>query len=280
MNQDDMFRSVYRLLWQLYAAERAAGLRIEDKRSQKLTRPHMRLEQTAEKGRDFGDGLQRKDCQYAITYYGTSRQDCTAVVAKLYSYLKEGGREFDTLDLIPGWRFGWNFPQPYVELRAGGTIPTGDHIVRISGIDVCGNESAASFALHGVTDGAQLIHIRIPRVTWNHPLFPSYNVFVDGHLEASVDMPQWGYPSVDIESLVGTGRVPLEAILPSGELRSVRWRHMRVTDYSSVQREDLLENGLFQSTITLGTTFMGTREPLQTGVMENVEFVQTLEVAY
>src|SRR5215471_20454104 len=231
LDLDDQFRSVYRMLWTLYGVQRRAGMRVE---------------QTISREVDRGSGIYEDQAQYAITYYGTGRGDCLKTSGLLRQYLENGGEDYSNRYLIPAWKFGWNFPQPLdIELSAGGTIPQGNHLVRISGIDVCGNESAASEGINVTVDGTQGLSITIPRVPWNHPLFPEYNVSVDGHLEtANVLMPTWGYPLATVNSLTGTGPAPPEAQTSQGDLNAVRWKFLRVTMMNSTLREDPIENGV------------------------------------
>jgi len=271
LDLDDQFRSVYRMLWELYSQERAQNsLRIEDKRYRQLTRPSIRVEQTINREVDRGNYMKEDQVQYAITYYGTSRSDCLKAVSKLQGYIEYGGEDYKNRYLIQAWKFGWNFPQPVaIEPRAGGTIPKGDHMVRISGIDECGNESAASLGSLVTLDGTQGFNVVIPRVPWVHPVFPQYNVYVDGHLEANVLMPTWNYPSSEIYGLAGTGQSPLEAI-SGGEQNAVRWKFLRVTQLASTIREDGVENGVFQSTTTLETSMIQARILPQVPIMENL----------
>jgi len=277
LDLDDQFRSVYRFLWDLFENERAPssppstrpGLRIEDKRFRQLTRPSIRLEQTIHREVDRGSGIKEDQVQYAITYYGVDRSDTTKAVSKMAHYLEFGGTDYSNRYLIPAWKFGWNFPQPVdVELSAGGTVPQGDHQIRVSGIDVCGNESAASLPTVVTVDGTQEMTIQIARVPWNHPLFPQYNVYVDGHLETNVQMPTWGYPMATISSLTGTGSPPLEASNPQGGLNAVRWKFLRVFTFASTVREDPVENGVFQSTTTMETSMIQARVLPQNPIME------------
>jgi hypothetical protein len=273
ISMEDQVRSVYRLLWVLYADRRFNGLRIEMQRVKQLVRPHMRLEHLSFSSRGYGRGIEQDNSLFAITYYATSRKDAEDVVDIFHNYITNGGADFGSIDLIPAWRFGWNFPQPFVESRAGGILSAGTYEVRVSGFDICGNESAASKAMSIVLDGTNYnaIYVMIPRVPWAHPLFPSYNVFVNGHLEQAVVMPRWGYPNVTFTTLKGTGRPPWEAIDQNGNINAVRWKFLRVENFSSSIREDLIENGVFQATITLETSIMQARALPQTGVIENVQ---------
>src|SRR3954470_5577483 len=167
MDLDDQLRSIFRMLWELFVQERAAGLRIEKERVDKLIRPHMRLEQLSHRSNDRGSGMWLDEVLYAITIYGKNRMDTSKMVTKIQQYLENGGSDYSNLYTIQGWRFGWSFPQPYVELRADGTVPVGDHMLRVSGIDICGNESAASVQqVITLVDGTQSFEVRIPRVTW------------------------------------------------------------------------------------------------------------------
>jgi len=267
LDLDDQFRSVYRMLWELYLPDQP-GLRIEDKRSRQLVRPSMRLEQTIHREVDRGYGIKEDQVQYAITYYGVNRSDCFKAVSKLEHYVEFGGAQYENRYLIQAWKFGWNFPAPLSVTLVTGTVPAGDHQVRVSGIDVCGNESAASLPTAVTTTGPQGFDIIIPRVPWNHPLFPSYNVYVDGHLEGNVAMPQWGYPEITISSLTGTGSPPLEASNPQGDLNAVRWKFLRVYVLASVIREDPVENAVFQSTTTMETSMIQARIQPQDPIME------------
>jgi hypothetical protein len=282
LDLDDQFRSVFRMLWTLLSQERTAGLRVEDQRSFKLIRPMMRLEQTISREVDRGNYMKEDQVQYAITYYGTSRADCAKIISLINSYVEFGGEDYENRYLIQAWKFGWNFPAPVsIELRAGGTVPNGDHTVRISGVDVCGNESAASLS-QTVTMGTgnNSFNIVIPRVPWVHPLFPSYFVYVDGHQEISTLMPKWNYPAAEINGLSGTGHPPLEATTIQGDQNAVRWKFLRVTSLGNVIREDTVENGAFQSTMTLETSMIQARILPQVPIMENLglDIVITEEV--
>jgi hypothetical protein len=272
MDLEDQLRSVNRMLWLLFTSRTSdpAGFRIELQRVRKLQRPMIRLERTAERTKDFGSGLFQDECQYAITYYGSDRTDVDKTVATIKRYIDQGGTDYSNLNLIQGWRFGWAFPQPLdLGSRADvvGTIPTGTYQVRISGTDHCGNESAASVAASVTLTGPNNIYLRVPRVPWNSPLFPSYSVYVNGHLETTVAMPRWGYPSFTLTSLLGTGIAPKETVDNAGVLNTVRWRWLRVTRFSSNTREDTLNNGVWQSTITLETSFLQPRDVPQTDVI-------------
>jgi len=278
---DDQTRSVNRMLWKLFAPRVAlpGGFRIELQRTRKLQRPQMRLERTNHRTVNLGSGLYRDDCQFAITYYGLDRMDVDKVIAEIKQFIDNGGTDYSFIDTIPAWRFGWAFPQPLdlaQDTTVVGTIPAGTYQVRISGVDRCGNESAASPNLPVVLASPGSFFLRVPRVPWNQPLFRQYKCYVNGHLEATITMPQWGYPTFSLTHLVGTGVAPKEMTNLDGSLNAIRWRFLRVTRFASNVQEDLLNNGMWQGTITLETSIHQPRLRTQDQIIGHVDTVVTV----
>jgi hypothetical protein len=192
--------------------------------------------------------------------------------------IKQGGKRFRLVNLIPAWRFDWQYPPVAVNPRnvAGGHIVPGTYQVRVSAVDVCDNTSAASVPqviVLTATDNA--IGVRIPRVPYSSPLFKQYKVFVNGRQEGVVDLPyRVGllYPEIVIKDLLGTGAAPLD---PSNTVR-VRWQLLRVTGWASSSREDEIKNGVFTGSITLQTTVEQEHDRVQVPTIGYLEVDTTL----
>jgi hypothetical protein len=168
--------------------------------------------------------------------------------------IRHGGVYHRIVNLIPAWRFNWQYPTIFVDAVPGGALAPATYQVRVSGIDLCDNESAASAPQDVVVDSTNnAISVRVPRVPYSTPLFKAFCVYVEGHKEGEVPLPPRNgllYPTALISDLLGTGDPPAD---PSDTLR-VRWKFLRVTGYSSSSREDEIKNGVFTGNISLQTT--------------------------
>lgn len=191
--------------------------------------------------------------------------------------MKHGGKRFRLVNLIPAWRFDWQYPPVRVTPSGdAGSIPPGTYQVRVSAVDVCDNESAASAPQEIVIEApSNAIGVRIPRVPYSQPLFKEFRIYVDGHREGAIDLPPrtgYLYAQTVIRNLLGTGVAPAD---PSDTIR-VRWQNLRVTGFAASSREDDIKNGVFTGNITLQTTVEQEHPHEQLPVIGHLEVETTL----
>jgi hypothetical protein len=216
---------------------------------------------------------------WTIDYYGVNRADVMDKMNALERSMKQGGKRFRLVNLIPAWRFDWQYPPVTVAPTASGALAPATYSVRVSAIDLFGNESAASIP-QDITLVApdNAIGVRVPRVPYSSPLFKQFNIYVDGHHEASVDLPArdgFLYPQTVISNLLGDGPAPVE---PSDTVR-VRWQHLRVTSYVASSREDDVNNGVYTGNINLQTTVEQEHDRVQLSPIEHIEAEVTIDTS-
>jgi hypothetical protein len=243
-----------------------------------LIRPSWRVTYLTHRTEQVNSRKYRQVVDWVIDYYGSNRIDVMDKLDLFERSFKQGGENHRLVNLIRAWRTDWQFPPvvltPLTETT--GTVPEGDHLVRVSGVDVYGNESAASVA-QTVTlgSGQNAIKVRIPRIPYSSPLFKSYTVYVDGHEEGHASLPARGlqlYPQVVITNLLGTGAAPPD---PTDTV-SVRWAFLRVTGYAASSREDDINNGVFTGNISLQTTVEQEHERKQVDTIQHLEVDTTI----
>jgi hypothetical protein len=221
----------------------------------------------------------RQVVDWVIDYYAMNRADSMDRIGLLERTIKHGGSNYRLVNLIPALRFDWQFPQAgdiQPKTDVAGSVPVGIHHVRVSGIDLCGIESAASVA-QDVTlgTGQNAIRVQLQRVPYSRPFFTGYRVYVDGHLEARIpELTNSGpyYPETLIKSLLGTGTAPYD---PDSTLR-VHWKYLRVTGWAASHREDEVKNGVFTSNISLQTSVEQEHPRVHVPLIEEVSIATTI----
>lgn len=221
---------------------------------------------------DYGAGGYSDECQWALTYNGTTRQDVDKVLSAFRNTI-ENGLGYGDFYRIAAWRFNWRYIQPDVQpntvpLISG--LPAATYSIRVSGLDVCGNESAASLpVLVTLVAPSNSIRIRVLRAPALSPIFRSYNIYVNNHLEVS-GLVQPGisngqvvggsnsvYAIALLTNLLGTGAAPVENPVP------VRWRFVRIDTYTDALKEDEEQDGLFNGNVVMETTTFQERDQPQ-----------------
>lgn len=252
MDLEEQFHSVKHAIWSLYPAGSKA--RVLEERPGTLVRPSWRVTYLTHRDEQITSRRYRQVIDWTIDYYGSNRADVMDQLNMFERSLRHGGKHYRIVNMIPAWRFNWQYPEVFVDAVPGGELDAGTYEVRVSGIDLCGNESAASAPQEVEIDSTNnAISIRIPRVPYSAPLFQAFVVYVDGHEEERIPMPDSQgllYPAAVITDLLGTGDGPSD---PNDTLR-VRWKFLRVTGYSSSSREDDIKNGVFTGNVSLQTT--------------------------
>jgi len=264
-------------IWDLYPV--GAKTRVLDERPNVLVRPSWRITYLMQRDEQLTSRRYRQVVDWTIDYYGMNRADVMDKMNLFERSMKHGGKRHRLVNLIPAWRFDWQYPTVSLSALNDGAIPPGTYQVRVSAIDACDNESAASAPQEVViADPNNAIQVRIPRVPYSSPLFKEFKVYVDGFLQDSVDMPLrdgYLYPQVVIRNLLGSGAAPKE---PSDTIR-VRWQNLRVTSYAASSREDDILNGVFTGNISLQTTVEQEHDHVQAPVIGHLE-VETALNAY
>jgi hypothetical protein len=277
MDLEEQFHSVKHAIWQIYPVGSKA--RVLESRPNTLVRPSWRVSYLTHRDEQLTSRRYRQVVDWIIDYYGISRADVMDKMNAFERSIKFGGKRFRWVNLIPAWRFDWQYPEVVLTTAGDGSLVPGSYLVRVSAVDLCDNESAASVAQEVVVAAPKnSIGVRIPRVPYSQPLFKKYNVYVNGHREVSVDLPErYGgafYPQTAIKNLLGSGPAPLE---PSDTVR-VRWQFLRVTGYAAGSREDDVTNGVFTGNITLQTTVEQEHDREQAPLIQYVEAETTLNV--
>ena len=274
---EEQFWSVQHAVWSIYST--GNRVRILSERPEKLQRPSWRVRYLTHRTEQQSSRHFRQIADWTLDYYGTDRVDVMDKLDRFERSIMQGGSSHRLVRLIPAWRYLWQFPQitatPVTDVA--GTLIAGDtYHVRVSGVDVCGNESAASVEqLVLLPVGTDAINIRIPRIPYSQPLFKNYHVYVDGHREAilpSVEPQGLLYPQVVITGLLGSGAAPLN---PSDTVR-VRWAFLRVTGFASGIREDDVDNGVFTGNVHLQTTMEAEHDRVQAPAIQHVEALASI----
>lgn len=277
LDLDEQFHSVKHAIWQIYPT--GSKTRVLESRPNTLVRPSWRISYLTHRDEQLTSRRYRQVVDWTIDYYGINRADVMDKMNAFERSIKFGGKRFRFVNLIPAWRFDWQYPEVVLTSTGDGSLAAGSYLVRVSAIDLCDNESAASVAQTvDVVAPDNAIAVRIPRVPYSQPLFKEFRVYVNGHREASVELPEryFGafYPQAVIRDLLGTGPVPLE---PSDTVR-VRWQFLRVTGYASGSREDDVNNGVFTGNISLQTSVEQEHDRVQAPLIQYVEAETTLNV--
>lgn len=276
LDLEEQFHSVKHAIWDLYPIGSKA--RVLEERPGTLVRPSWRVSYLTHHDQQLTSRRYRQVVDWIIDYYGSNRMDVMDKMNAFERSIKQGGKRFRLVNLIPAWRFDWQYPPVAVNPRndVGGNIAPGTYQVRVSAVDVCDNTSAASVPQAVVIDAPDnAIGVRIPRVPYSSPLFKQYKIFVNGRQEGAVDLPyRVGllYPEIVIKDLLGTGAAPLD---PSNTVR-VRWQFLRVTAWASSSREDEIKNGVFTGSITLQTTVEQEHDRVQVPTIGYLEVDTTL----
>jgi len=261
--------SVKHAIWELYPV--GSKTRVLDQRPNTLVRPSWRISYLTHRDEQLTSRRYRQIADWTIDYYGMNRSDVMDKITLFERSMKHGGKRHRLVNLIPAWRFDWQYPEPITATLNDGAIAPGTYQVRISAIDMCDNESAASAPLTVVVEAPNnAIRVRVPRVPWSSPLFKEYKIYVDGFLQGSVDLPprnSYLYPQTVIRNLLGSGNTPKE---PSDTIR-VRWQNLRVTGFAASSREDDISNGVFTGNISLQTTVEQEHDRVQTPTIEHIE---------
>jgi hypothetical protein len=227
---------------------------LTEGRVQNSQRPIWSVRRINHRIQDLGRAGYADIDQWSLAYWSTDRQDADFTLEAIKQAIVSGGIGSRRSNRIPGWRFNWQYPQPVISqvVGTGSLAQNQAYQVRVSGIDLCDNESAASIPLL-VTLVApnNTLSIRILREPYLAPLFKSYNVYINGHLQINILHPTVQlYPVATIETVVDSGAIPRE---PSND-NPTRWKYIRVDSYNDSVREDDITNGLFNATITLQTS--------------------------
>lgn len=271
---EEQMHSVKHAIWDLYPV--GSKTRVIDERPGTLVRPSWRISYLTHRDEQLTSRRYRQVIDWTIDYYGSNRMDVMDKINMFERSMKHGGKRFRLVNLIPAWRFGWQYPPVVVTPIADGAIAPGTYQVRVSAVDACGNESAASAPQEVVIEAPNnAIKIRIPRVPYSSPLFKEFRIYVDGHREGAVDLPlrsSYLYPQVVIRNLLGTGVAPAE---PSDTIR-VRWQNLRVTGFAASSREDDVKGGVFTGNISLQTTVEQEHPHEQVPVVGRLEVETTL----
>lgn len=276
LDLEEQFHSVKHAIWDLYPA--GSKTRVLEERPSTLIRPSWRISYLTHRDEQLTARRYRQTVDWTIDYYGSNRMDVMDQMNAFERSIKHGGKRFRLVNLIPAWRFNWQYPPVVATPLGSGNIAPGTYQVRVSAIDICDNESAASVAQAVVVeDPNNAIGLRIPRVPYSSPLFKRFVIYVNGHREGAVDLPFRAgplYAQTLITDLLGTGPAPLE---PSDTVR-VRWQFLRVTGYASSSREDEVKNGVFSGNISLQTTVEQEHDRVQVPPVEHLEVETTLNI--
>lgn len=217
-------------------------------------RPIWRIRRINHRTEDLGKAGYRDVDQWSINYWATNRLDADTTLQAFQQAIISGGVGSRHSNRIPGWRFSWQYPQPVVsQLSDVGSLAQGQsYEIRVSGIDLCDNESAASAPLLvPLVAPNNTLSVRILRQPFLAPLFRSYNIYVNGHLLENILHPTTQlYPVAMVGSVNPSGKLPLD---PSNSV-PIRWKFIRVDSYNDATREDDITDGLFNSTITMQTS--------------------------
>lgn len=271
LDLDEQFHSVKHAIWNLYPV--GSKTRVLEDRPVTLVRPSWRVSYLTHRDEQLTSRRYRQIVDWTIDYYGANRADVMDRIGAFERAMKQGGPRFRLVNLIPAWRFDWQYPPPVLTTLADGNIAPGTYAVRVSAVDICDNESAASVSQDVViADPDNAIKVRVLRVPYSSPLFKQYRVYINGHREGSVDLPYRSgllYPEVVIRDLLGSGPAPLE---PSDTVR-VRWQHLRVTSFAASNREDDVKNGVFTGNISLQTTVEQEHDRVQYPAVEHMEML-------
>jgi hypothetical protein len=274
---NDRLLSLRLHIWDAFATQIAGGLRIETLgRVQNFTRPMVNIRSINYRAIDHGALSYVHNDQWSISYYGLDEPDVAAFETTFGRSIESNGLRNKLARRIKGYRFNWQYPQPVVTPKTvvGSALPVAQYEVRVSGIDMCDVESAASAPLLvNVVAPDNALRIRLKRQPSIGDLFKAYRVYVNGHLESTITKPlNQLYPTVVIGSLVGTGSAPLAV----SENIAIRWRYLRVENYSITTREDEIQDGLFDAFITLETTVYEERERPQDEPMREITAIQQI----
>lgn len=277
LDLDEQFHSVKHAIWEIYPT--GSKTRVLESRPNTLVRPSWRVSYLTHRDEQLTSRRYRQVVDWTIDYYGVNRADVMDKMNTFERSLKQGGKHFRFVNLIPAWRFDWQYPEVTLTPSGDGSLVPGTYQVRVSAIDLCDNESAASIAQAVVlADPNYSIAVRIPRVPYSQPLFKQFKVYVNGHLEATVDLPErYGgafYPQAVIRDLLGSGPAPLEP----GDTVRVRWQFLRVTGYASGSREDDVSNGVFTGNISLQTAVEQEHDRFQVPLIQHIEAETTLNI--
>ena len=271
---EEQFHSLKHAIWSIYPV--GSKQRVLEERPNILVRPSWRVTYLTHRDEQLTSRRFRQIVDWTIDYYGSNRADVMDKMNLFERSMKQGGPRFRLINLIPAWRFSWQYPPVSIATSGDGFLLPGTYEVRVSAIDICDNESAASAAqviTLASTDSA--ISIRIPRVPYSSPLFKQFKIYVNGHQEASVDLPYRNdllYPQTVISNLLGTGPAPKE---PDDTVR-VRWQNLRVTGFAASSREDDITNGVFTGNINLQTTVEQEHDRVQLPAIEHIEAETTV----
>ncbi len=269
LDLDEQFHSVKHAIWNLYPV--GSKTRVLEDRPVTLVRPSWRVSYLTHRDEQLTSRRYRQVVDWTIDYYGNNRADVMDRIGAFERSMKQGGPRFRLVNLIPAWRFDWQYPPPIAAPTGDGNLAPGTYAVRVGAVDICDNESAASVPLDiVVADPNNAIRVRVLRVPYSSPLFKQYIVYVDGHREASISLPNRTgvlYPELVIRDLLGTGPAPVE---PSDTVR-VRWQHLRVTAFAASSREDEVKNGVFTGNINLQTTVEQEHDRVQLPAIEYIE---------
>lgn len=243
-----------------------------------FTRPLWKINRISHRTVNYGAGGFRDDCQWVLEYYGLTRQEVDGTLS-IFKDAMENGLRYGDFYRIPGYRFNWRYPQPDAQPNTvlGSGIPATTYSVRVSGLDVCGNESAASLpVLVTLVSPDNAIRIRILRAPSIAPVFHAYNIYINNHLEiAGLVQPgisngqvvgglNTAYAIASIESLLGNGLPPIEDPVP------VRWHFVRVESYVDSTSEDDEQDGLFNGQINMMTSVFNERDYPQADVVRHL----------
>jgi hypothetical protein len=271
---EEQMHSVKHAIWDLYPV--GSKTRVLDERPNTLVRPSWRITYLNHRDEQLTSRRYRQIADWTIDYYGMNRADVMDKMNLFERNMKHGGKHHRLVNLIPAWRFDWQYPPVSLSTLNDGSIPPGTYQVRVSAVDICDNESAASAPQEVVIEAPNnAIRVRVPRVPWSSPLFKEFRVYVDEYQQVSVDLPPRGgylYPQIVIRNLLGSGNAPKE---PSDTIR-VRWQFLRVTGYAASSREDDIVNGVFTGNISLQTTVEQEHDHIQLPTIEHIEVDTTL----
>lgn len=276
LSLEEQFQSIKHAIWASYPV--GSKPRVLESRPGTLIRPSWRVSYLTHHDQQIMSRVFRQVVDWTIDYYGMNRMDVQDRLNDLELVFKQGGTQHRLVNLIPAWRFDWQFPQVFLDPLTDvvGVIPAGVHHVRVSGIDVCDDKSGAS-ADQTVTlaPGQNAIRVRLPRVPYSHPVFKQYAIYIDGHQERVIDTPSRDgmlYPQTLITNLLGTGAAPID---PADTVR-VRWKFLRVTGFAASSTEDDVKSGVFTGNISLQTTVEQEHERTQLPTVERVDILTTV----
>lgn len=274
---EEQFHSVKHAIWAIYPT--GSKQRVLEERPNILVRPSWRVSYMSHRDEQLTSRRFRQIIDWTIDYYGSNRADVMDKLNLFERSMKQGGKRFRLVNLIPAWRFSWQYPPVHTAPSVGGNLVPGTYQVRVSAIDICDNESAASEPQTVTLDAASnAIGVRIPRVPYSSPMFPQFKVYVNGHREQMVELPPrngYLYPQTVITNLLGTGEAPKE---PDDTVR-VRWQNLRVTGFAASSREDDITNGVFTGNINLQTTVEQEHDRVQLPPIEHIEVDTTVNNA-